>query len=201
MNKRRIIHAFDAGRPAALEAAGLARGFHAWRGKSGRRYLTTVHDARHAPAYGDGAIVVLARPEADGTRVAVWAGLSGVVGVALLMGAVPAPDRFLVGVLVAQAALAAAVWRLWGRGHASRAWEALVGLVLTAIVASWLLVPEAALVRLPDGVRWPLELGQYLVAPLSLVILLAAQPITCAACWSIQSPPLAALGAAGCLTP
>jgi len=51
-------------------------------------------------------------------RVAVWAGLSGVVGVALLMGAVPAPDRFLVGVLVAQAALAAAVWRLWGRGHA-----------------------------------------------------------------------------------
>ncbi|HRF48391.1 MAG TPA: hypothetical protein PLC98_12265 [Anaerolineales bacterium] len=108
-------------------------------------------------------------------RVAVWAGLSGVVGVALLMGAVPAPDRFLVGVLVAQAALAAAVWRLWGRGHASRAWEALVGLVLTAIVASWLLVPEAALVQLPDGVRWPLELGQYLVAPLSLVILLAAQ--------------------------
>ncbi|WP_439575583.1 hypothetical protein [Phreatobacter sp.] len=76
MNKRRIIHAFDAGRPAALAAAGLARGFHAWRGKSGRRYLTTVHDARCAPAYGSGAIVVLARPEADGTRVAVWAGRS-----------------------------------------------------------------------------------------------------------------------------
>lgn len=76
MNKRRIIHAFDAGSPAALAAAGLAGRFHAWRGKSGRRYLTTVHPARSAPAYGGGAIVVLARAEADGTRVAVWAGRS-----------------------------------------------------------------------------------------------------------------------------
>lgn len=73
MSKRRIIHAFDAGPPQALAAVGLAGRFHAWRGISGRRYLATVYPASASPAY-EGAVVVLARREADGTRVAVWAG-------------------------------------------------------------------------------------------------------------------------------
>jgi len=75
MNKGRTIHAFDAGSPASLGPCGLTSRFHAWRGVSGRRYLTTVHAAAAAPAY-DGAVVVLARREADGTRVALWAGRS-----------------------------------------------------------------------------------------------------------------------------
>lgn len=75
MNKGRTIHAFDAGCPSALRASGLAARFHAWRGVSGRRYLATVHAAATAPAYA-GAVIVLARAEADGTRVAVWAGRS-----------------------------------------------------------------------------------------------------------------------------
>ena len=73
MSRRRIIHAFDAGPPQALAAVGLAGRFHAWRGISGRRYLATVYPAGTPPAY-EGAVVVLARREADGTRVAVWAG-------------------------------------------------------------------------------------------------------------------------------
>jgi hypothetical protein len=73
MSKRRIIHAFDAGSPSALADAGLASRFHAWRGISGRRYLSTVYGAENAPAY-EGAVVVLARRDADGTRLALWAG-------------------------------------------------------------------------------------------------------------------------------
>lgn len=75
ITERRIIHAFDAGAPEALAAAGLAARFHGWRGLSGRRYLTTVHRAESAPAYA-GAVIVLARREDDGTRVALWAGRS-----------------------------------------------------------------------------------------------------------------------------
>ena len=75
MNKGRTIHAFDAGCPSALRSSGLAARFHAWRGVSGRRYLATVHTAATAPAYA-GAVIVLARAEADGTRVALWAGRS-----------------------------------------------------------------------------------------------------------------------------
>jgi hypothetical protein len=75
MNKGRTIHAFDAGCPSALRSSGLAARFHAWRGVSGRRYLATVHAADTAPAYA-GAVIVLARAEADGTRVALWAGRS-----------------------------------------------------------------------------------------------------------------------------
>lgn len=75
MNKGRTIHAFDAGPPSALRVPGLAARFHAWRGISGRRYLATVHTAAAAPAY-PGAVIVLARAEADGTRVALWAGRS-----------------------------------------------------------------------------------------------------------------------------
>jgi hypothetical protein len=75
MNKGRTIHAFDAGTPPALRVSGLAARFHAWRGISGRRYLATVHTAATAPAY-QGAVIVLARAEADGTRVALWAGRS-----------------------------------------------------------------------------------------------------------------------------
>ena len=75
ISERRIIHAFDAGRPQALAIAGLAERFHAWRGVSGRRYLATVHPASAAPAY-EGAVIVLARREPDGTRVALWAGRS-----------------------------------------------------------------------------------------------------------------------------
>ena len=82
MPNRQMIHAFDAGTPAALAAAGLASRFHAWRGASGRRYLVTVHDVTAAPAY-PGAVVVLARREADGTRVALWAGRSPASGAAL----------------------------------------------------------------------------------------------------------------------
>jgi hypothetical protein len=74
MSTRRIIHAFDAGPPPALAAAGIKSRFHAWRGISGRRYLTTVYDAGQAPAY-EGAIIVLARREGD-VRLAVWAGRS-----------------------------------------------------------------------------------------------------------------------------
>ncbi|QCK85121.1 hypothetical protein E8L99_04675 [Phreatobacter aquaticus] len=74
MNTRRIIHAFDAGQPQALAAAGIRSRFHGWRGISGRRYLTTVYEAGEAPAY-EGAIIVLARREGD-VRVAVWAGRS-----------------------------------------------------------------------------------------------------------------------------
>lgn len=74
MSKRRIVHAFDAGQPAALAAAGIRSRFHVWRGISGRRYLTTVFDAEAAPAY-EGAIIVLARREED-VRLAVWAGRS-----------------------------------------------------------------------------------------------------------------------------
>lgn len=73
MSKRRIIHAFDAGPPQALAAVGLAGRFHGWRGISGRRYLATVYPASAPPAY-EGAVIVLARREADGTRIAVWAG-------------------------------------------------------------------------------------------------------------------------------
>lgn len=75
ISERRIIHAFDAGAPEALAAAGFAERFHGWRGLSGRRYLATVHQAGAAPAY-EGAVIVLARREADGTRVALWAGRS-----------------------------------------------------------------------------------------------------------------------------
>ncbi|MDP2800323.1 MAG: hypothetical protein Q8O26_00410 [Phreatobacter sp.] len=75
MNRGRTIHAFDAGMPSALRVSGLAARFHAWRGVSGRRYLATVHAAATAPAY-QGAVIVLARAEADGTRVALWAGRS-----------------------------------------------------------------------------------------------------------------------------
>lgn len=75
MNKGRTIHAFDAGTPSALRASGLAARFHAWRGVSGRRYLATVHAAATAPAY-PGAVIVLARAETDGTRIALWAGRS-----------------------------------------------------------------------------------------------------------------------------
>lgn len=75
MNRGRTIHAFDAGTPSALRVSGLAARFHAWRGVSGRRYLATVHTAATAPAY-QGAVIVLARAEADGTRVALWAGRS-----------------------------------------------------------------------------------------------------------------------------
>lgn len=82
MPNRQMIHAFDAGTPAALAAAGLGSRFHAWRGASGRRYLVTVHDVAAPPAY-PGAIVVLARREADGTRVALWAGRSPASGAAL----------------------------------------------------------------------------------------------------------------------
>ncbi|MBN8938447.1 MAG: hypothetical protein J0H01_03110 [Rhizobiales bacterium] len=73
MSRRRIIHAFDAGPPPVLAVAGLAARFHAWRGISGRRYLATVYPASNPPAY-EGAVMVLARRETDGTRLAVWAG-------------------------------------------------------------------------------------------------------------------------------
>ncbi|MBL8571230.1 MAG: hypothetical protein JNK84_19320 [Phreatobacter sp.] len=73
IGNRRIIHAFDAGSPSALAVSGLVSRFHAWRGASGRRYLATVHGAGEAPAY-EGAVIVLARREPDGTRLAVWAG-------------------------------------------------------------------------------------------------------------------------------
>ncbi len=82
MNKGRTIHAFDAGCPSALRSSGLAARFHAWRGVSGRRYLATVHTAATAPAYA-GAVIVLARAEADGTRVALWAGRSPASSAAL----------------------------------------------------------------------------------------------------------------------
>ena len=74
MSTRRIIHAFDAGQPQALAAAGIRSRFHVWRGISGHRYLTTVYEAGQAPAY-EGAIIVLARREGD-VRLAVWAGRS-----------------------------------------------------------------------------------------------------------------------------
>lgn len=82
MPNRQLIHAFDAGTPPALAAAGMGSRFHAWRGASGRRYLVTVHEAVSPPAYG-GAVIVLARREADGTCVALWAGRSPASGAAL----------------------------------------------------------------------------------------------------------------------
>jgi hypothetical protein len=73
MRSRRIIHAFDAGPPRVLSVEGLGERFHGWRGVSGRRYLATVYPAARAPAY-EGAVVVLARRQPDGTRVAMWVG-------------------------------------------------------------------------------------------------------------------------------
>lgn len=73
MNEQRIIHAFDAGAPLSLTDVGLVSRFHGWRGISGRRYLTTVYPAAAAPNFA-GAVVILARVEPDGTRVAMFVG-------------------------------------------------------------------------------------------------------------------------------
>lgn len=73
MTQTRIIHAFDAGAPKSLDPSGLAERFHAWRGVSGKRYLVTVYPAAIAPLF-EGAVMLFARREADGTRVALWAG-------------------------------------------------------------------------------------------------------------------------------
>src|SRR5260221_7800124 len=54
---------------AALAGGGLAHQFHAWRGRSGRRYVFSVFpiDARDVPEFED-AVVIAAAIERDGVR-------------------------------------------------------------------------------------------------------------------------------------
>jgi len=73
MNNRRTIHVFSLGPPPSLSAVGLGARFHVWGGVSGRRYITTVFSAASPPDF-EGAVAILVRVEADGTRVALWAG-------------------------------------------------------------------------------------------------------------------------------
>lgn len=56
---------------AALRATSLERLFHAWRGRSGRRYICSVHPIAEAPMFDCGRAVVAAVREAPaGTEIA-----------------------------------------------------------------------------------------------------------------------------------
>ncbi|MCW2314691.1 hypothetical protein SAMN06265338_102417 [Rhodoblastus acidophilus] len=56
---------------AALRATSLENQFHAWRGRSGRRYICSVHPLDGAPVFDCGRAVVAAVREAPaGTEIA-----------------------------------------------------------------------------------------------------------------------------------
>ena len=52
---------------AALAGGALAHRFHAWRGRSGRRYVFSVFDVKDCPDYA-GAVVAAVARDGDGTR-------------------------------------------------------------------------------------------------------------------------------------
>src|SRR3970040_922953 len=58
--------------------AGLPAGsiFRYWRGRSGRRYLHTVHALADWPGYGE-ANLIFVRCQAGGTRHLLWVGQGG----------------------------------------------------------------------------------------------------------------------------
>jgi hypothetical protein len=59
---RAVISAGEhAGPLAAATEVGLAERFHAWRGRSGRRYVVSVYPAESAPDYRDAVVLHVVR--------------------------------------------------------------------------------------------------------------------------------------------
>ncbi len=83
MSTRRIIHAFDAGPALALQPLGLEKRFHGWRGKSGRRYLSTIFVGASVRHLGMGVYLMIRRSPA-GDLIPMHVGLmSGAEAIAL----------------------------------------------------------------------------------------------------------------------
>lgn len=53
----------------SARSCGLAMRFQAWRGRSGRRYVVSVHGRRSLPDFGEAVLLAVAVDEAGGLRL------------------------------------------------------------------------------------------------------------------------------------